>query len=48
MRLADMLATRHGDSHDATRETKFEVVQRHYTHMYRAKFLLCYTKFIPV
>jgi len=48
MRLPDLVRIARIAMARCTRETKFEVVQRHYIQMYRANFLLCYIKFIPL
>ena len=48
MRLPDLPRIARIAMAPCTRETKFEEVQRHYIQMYRANFLLCYIKFIPL
>ena len=48
MRLSDLGRIARIAMARCTREAKFEVVQRHYIHIYPANFLLVYTKFIPL
>ena len=48
MRLPDLLRIARIAMVRCTRETKFEVVQRHYIQMYRANFLLCFIKKFPL
>ena len=48
MRLPDLLRFARIAMARCTRETKFEVVQRRYTQIYPANFLLCYIKFTPL
>ena len=47
MRLPDLRRIARVAMAHCSRETMFEVVQRHYIKTYQANFLLCYLKFIP-
>ena len=47
MRLPDLRRIARVAMAHCSRETMFEVVQRHYIKTYQANFLLCYVKFIP-
>ena len=48
MRSPDLLRFARIAMARCTGETKFEVVQRRYTQIYPAIFLLCYIKFTPL
>ena len=48
MRLPDLRRVARIAMGRCCREAMFEVIQRHYTKIYQANFLLCYVKFIPL